>query len=154
MQISKNLFTGIVLFIGTILILFGVNLIIPQNTADQDKSTYFTSQLASHHKTDVKQNSNTEAIQNLTKKQLEYMENGQYQEALQVINKIIEADPQIPDVYYERGTMHIATNNPLAAIADFQTAEDLYHANGDLGSADRMQRLIDETQKNFVNTDQ
>jgi hypothetical protein len=45
--------------------------------------------------------------------------------------------------------MHIATNNPQAAIADFQRAIDLHTAKGDSESVDSLQQLIKETQENL-----
>jgi tetratricopeptide (TPR) repeat protein len=154
MKASKNFFIGSLFFIGTILILLGVGWIVPENTIAQDKPTYSVSQVVSKQEADVKQKSKSFEVQRLTKKELEYMQNGQYHKALEVINKILEIDPQNPDVHYERGTMHIATNNPLAAISDFEIARDLYSAKEDFDSADKMEQLIDETQNYLVNSGQ
>jgi len=119
MQIPKKFFVGLLL--GTILILFAVNLIVPKITMAQD-----------------------DQIQVLTAQELDHMENGQYQEAMGDIDQIINLNSDMPDVHYERGTMHIAMDDPQSAVTDFQTAKDLYSAQGDSYSADYMQELIDQ----------
>jgi Tfp pilus assembly protein PilF len=78
------------------------------------------------------------------------MQTGQFQHALNNLTQVININPNMPDVYYERATMHIATKKPGAAIADFQKALDLFRTMGDSESADSMQNLIKETQQNFL----
>jgi Tfp pilus assembly protein PilF len=70
-------------------------------------------------------------IQRLYAKTLDQMQRGQFQQALNNLTQVININPNMPDVYYERGTMNIATKNPRAAIADFQKALELFRAKGD-----------------------
>lgn len=123
MQVLKKFFVNIL--IGTILILFAVNLIVPRTIA---------------------QSSTDEQIHYLTGLELDHMQNGQYQQAMGNIDQIISLNSQMPDVWYERGTMHIAMDNTQSAVTDFQNAKDLYSAQGDSDSAAYMQELIDQYQ--------
>lgn len=119
MQVLKKFFVSI--FIVTILIIFSVNLIVPRTMA---------------------QSSTDEQIQNMTGQELDHMQNGQYQEAIENIDQMISLNSEMPDLWYERGTMHIAMDEIQSAVRDFQNAKNLYSAQGDSDRADYMQELI------------
>lgn len=88
--------------------------------------------------------------QRLSAEALDQMQRGQFQQALDNLTQVININPSMPEAYYERGTMHMATKNRQAAIADFQRAIDLYRAKGGSESVDSLQQLIKETQGNLL----
>lgn len=160
---SNKFFVTVLLFIGTILIFIGANFISPEKILAQDESACFMTQPSGHivdlteicakegevagERQDLKPE--TEVL-HLSEEALDHMLAGQFEQALDPLTQTININPSMPDVYYERGTMYITTNNPQAAIADFQKAANLYRAKGDSESADSMQQLIEETQENFL----
>jgi tetratricopeptide (TPR) repeat protein len=162
MQVSKNFFVSILLFIGTIVIFIGANLISPEYIIAQDESVCFMTQPSGQvvdlseicrrreetagERQDLKAEMET---QRFSAEALDQMQRGQFQQALDNLTQVISINPSMPEAYYERGTMHIATNNPQAAIADFQRAIDLYRAKGGSESVDSLQQLIKETQENL-----
>ncbi|NWF59150.1 MAG: hypothetical protein HXY43_07530 [Fischerella sp.] len=131
-RVLRKLFVGLLLFVGTILIFFGTTLIVPENSA-----------------------ANEAEIQHHSRQALDHMLKGEHHNAHDKLTHIINhLDPNIPEVYYERGTTHIATDNINAALADYQKAKDLYTAKGDLESAALMQDIIDETRAQFGTSSQ
>lgn len=160
---SKKYFVTVLLFIGTILILIATNLNFPENITAQEQPLCFMTQpsgqvanlsdICATKKESVGNRQDLKAekeIQGLSVKALDQMQKGQFQQALDNLTQVININPNMPEVYYERGTMYIATKNPQAAIADFQRSANLYRTIGDSQSADNMQQLIEETQRNFL----
>jgi tetratricopeptide (TPR) repeat protein len=161
MKVSRNSFAAVLLFIGTILIFIGANFIHPENIAAQEPVCFMVQPLGkvvdlSNICTRKKEAGNRQdlkaemEIQRLSVEALDEMQRGQFQQALDGLTQVININSNMPEVYYERGTMHIATKNPQAAIADFQRAANLYRTIGDSQSADSMQQLVEETQRNFL----
>jgi tetratricopeptide (TPR) repeat protein len=153
---SKKILGSVLFFIGTIIIFMGANFIFSENIAAQDNSACFMIQPSGQvvdlaeiceKRQDLKA---AVEIQRLSAEILDQMQTGQFQHALNNLTQVININPNMPDVYYERATMHIATKKPGAAIADFQKALDLFRTMGDSESADSMQNLIKETQQNFL----
>lgn len=152
---SKKLLVFVFFLIGTIIIFMGANFIFSEKITAQDNSVCFMIQPSGQvvdlaeiceKRQDVKA---VREIQRLSAEALDQMQKGQWQQALNNLTQIININPNMPDVYYERGTMNIATKNPRVAIADFQKALDLFRAMGDSERADSMQELIQETQQNL-----
>lgn len=163
MQVSKKSFVTVLLFIGSILILIGANLIFPENITAQEQPLCFMTQpsgqianlseICARTQESAGNRQDLEAekeIHGLSVKVLDQMQKGQFQQALDNLTQVIKINPNMPEVYYERGTMYIATKNPQTAIEDFQRAANLYRTIGDSQSADNMQQLIEETQRNFL----
>lgn len=154
----NKFYIAVLLFIATIFVFTGANLFFPENTTAQNEPTCYLTQPSGEtvdltevceRQQEAKQRQDWESkeILRLSKDVLEYMQKGQFQSAINKLTQIVNINPNLSDLYYERGTMYVATNNSQMAIADFQRAESLYKASGDLYSADSMQQLIEQIKR-------
>ena len=90
---------------------------------------------------------NKEAIQKISEQALDHMQTGRFEDAGNSLTKVIELmdaeHADLPEVYYERGTMFIGTEDFRSAIADFQSAARIYRSRGEQADAEYMEELAE-----------
>lgn len=143
----------IALFFGA---LAAINLVHPKTLLAQDTPTCYAV-VSSGEVIDLtelcgsdaesRQISNQEAIQKISEQALDHMQTGRFEEAGNSLTKVIELmdaeHADLPEVYYERGTMFIGTEDFRSAIADFQSAARIYRSRGEQADAEYMEELAE-----------
>jgi tetratricopeptide (TPR) repeat protein len=158
---SKKFVVVVLLCIATVFVFTGASLFFSENTTAQDEPTCYLTQPSGgtvdltevcvrQQEAKERQNGESKEMLRLSRDVLDHMQKGQFQSAINKLTQVININPNLPEVYYERGTMYVATNNSRTAIADFQKAASLYRASGDLYSADSMQQLIEQIQRELL----